>query len=306
MDARIETVRRFSRLYTKRIGLLHEGFLDSPFTLTEGRLIYELAQRGQATASTIGAALGLDAGYLSRVLRSLVRRGIVRKRKSPEDRRHYLLSLSERGTQAFAQLNATSQAEVGSMLAGLAEDDQQRLVTALSQLEAVLGDRQEPRVPYVLRPHHVGDMGWVVEQQARLYNREFGWTSEYEALCAEIVAQFLRHFEPNGERCWIAEREGERVGSVFLMRHRERDRVARLRLLFVDERARGLGIGQRLVRECTHFAREAGYQAITLWTNSILHAARRIYQHEGYRLVHEEAHHTFGHDLVGQTWELAL
>ena len=306
MDARIETVRRFSRLYTKRIGLLHEGFLDSPFTLTEGRVIYELAQRDQANASTLGAALGLDAGYLSRVIRSLVRRGIVRKRKSPEDRRHFLLTLTERGTQAYTQLNATSQAEVGSMLSGLADDDQRRLVTALSQVEAVLGDSQEPRVPYVLRPHHIGDMGWVVEQQARLYNREFGWTNEYEALCAEIVAHFLRHFEPDRERCWIAEREGERVGSVFLMRHRERERVARLRLLFVDERTRGLGIGRRLVHECTRFAREAGYETITLWTNSILHAARHIYEAEGYRLVHEEAHHTFGHDLVGQTWELTL
>jgi DNA-binding MarR family transcriptional regulator/GNAT superfamily N-acetyltransferase len=303
---RIEAVRRFSRFYTRQIGLLEEGLLRSPFTLTEGRVIYELAHHERATATHLGEELGLDGGYLSRVIRALQRRGVLEKRASEEDRRRHLLSLTEEGQEAFAQLNAASRADIGAMLDELPVAEQERLVHAMSTVQDVLGARPEHRVPYILRPHGPGDMGWVVQRQTLLYNTEYGWDDEFEALSAEIVAHFIRNFDPKKERCWIAEKEGENVGSVFLVRHPERDGVAKLRLLFVEARARGLGIGRRLVQECTRFARQAGYHTITLWTNSVLDAARAIYEKEGYVLVEEEAHHSFGHDLVGQNWKLAL
>lgn len=306
MLRRIEAVRRFSRFYTRRIGLLHEGLLDSPFSLTEGRIIYELAHHERTTATHLGEELGLDGGYLSRIIRGLQRRGVLEKRVSEEDRRQQFITLTERGHAAFAQLNAASRSDIGAMLDALPVGEQDRLVHAMETVQHVLGATPEHRVPYILRPHQSGDMGWVVQRQALLYVREYGWNEEFEALCAEIVAHFIRHFDARSERCWIAEKEGENVGSVFLVRHPEREGVARLRLLFVEGHARGLGIGRRLVHECTRFARHAGYHTITLWTNSVLHAARAIYEKEGYVLVEEEAHHSFGHDLVGQHWELAL
>ena len=303
---RIEAVRRFSRFYTRRIGLLHEGLLDSPFSLTEGRVIYELAHHEHATATHLGEELELDAGYLSRLIRGLQQRGILEKRVSEEDRRRHLITLTERGQRAFARLNAASRSEIETMLDALPVTEQDRLVHAMDTILHVLGATPEHRVPYILRPHQSGDMGWVVQRQALLYTREYGWNEEFEALCAEIVAHFIRHFDPKKERCWIAEKEGENVGSVFLVKHPEREGVARLRLLFVEASARGMGIGRRLVQECTRFARQAGYDTITLWTNSVLDAARAIYEKEGYELVEEEAHHSFGHDLVGQNWELVL
>jgi DNA-binding MarR family transcriptional regulator/GNAT superfamily N-acetyltransferase len=303
-DRRVEAVRRFSRFYTRQIGLLEEGILRSPFTLGEGRLIYELAHHEETTATHLGDELSIDAGYLSRIVRSLHERGIVERRTSPTDGRQNLLSLTEAGASAFAALNAASRAEIQGMLGVLSEADQQRLVDAMHTIEGLLGAQPEHRVPYILRPHRSGDMGWVVQRQAVLYNQEYGWDDTCEALFAEIVATFLRNFDPKRERCWIAEREGENVGAVFLVSHPEREGVAKLRLLHVEPGARGLGIGQRLVEECTRFARQSGYHRITLWTNSVLHAARRIYEREGYRLVHEEPHHSFGHDLVGQTWEI--
>jgi DNA-binding MarR family transcriptional regulator/GNAT superfamily N-acetyltransferase len=303
---RIEAVRRFSRFYTRRIGLLHEAFLETPFSLTEGRVIYELAHHELTTATHLSEELGLDTGYLSRVIRGLQRGGIVTKRPSEEDRRRKLLSLTERGEEAFAQLNAASRSDIDAMLDELAVEDQERLVHAMETIQHVLGAEPEHRVPYILRPHQRGDMGWVVQRQALLYAREYGWDEDFEALCAEIVAHFIRHFDPKKERCWIAEKDGDNVGSVFLVKHPDREGVAKLRLLFVEARARGMGIGRRLVQECTRFARQAGYHTITLWTNSVLDAARAIYVSEGYVLVEEEEHHSFGHDLVGQNWELAL
>lgn len=303
-DRRVEAVRRFSRFYTRQIGLLREGIVGSPFTLGEGRVIYELAHHEETTATHLGDELGIDAGYMSRIVRSLHERSIVERRTSPADGRQYLLSLTEEGEGAFAELNAASRAEIHGMLDLLPEPDQNRLVEAMHTIEGLLGAQPEHRVPYILRPHRSGDMGWVVQRQGMLYNREYGWDDTCEALFAEIVAKFIRDFDPKRERCWIAEREGENVGAVFLMKHPEREGVAKLRLLHVEPGARGLGIGRRLVQECTHFARQTGYHTITLWTNSVLHAARRIYEREGYRLVHEEPHHSFGHDLVGQTWEL--
>jgi GNAT superfamily N-acetyltransferase len=217
-----------------------------------------------------------------------------------------LLSLTDEGRDAFAAINAASREQIQAMLGGLPEADQDRLVHAMRTVEGLLGAQPEHRVPYILRPHQSGDMGWVVQCHGVLYSQEYGWDEQFEALVAEIVAKFIQHFDPKRERCWIAEREGENVGSVFLVRHPEREGVAKLRLLLVDPKARGLGIGKRLVQECSRFARQAGYHTITLWTNSVLHAARQIYEQEGYRLVHEEPHHSFGHDLIGQTWELAL
>ncbi len=302
----IEAVRRFNRFYTRQIGVLQEGLLRSPFSLSEARVLYELAHHEQTTATHLGQELGLDAGYLSRILRSFHERGLVEKQPSEGDRRQHLLALTEQGQAAFAGLDAASRGETGAMLRGLSDADQSRLVHAMQAIEGLLGAEPEHRVPYLLRPHQSGDVGWVVQRHGVLYRQEYGWDETFEALVAEIVADFIRAFDPKRERCWIAEREGENVGSVFLVRHPEREGVAKLRLLLVEPKARGLGIGRRLVAECTRFAREAGYHTITLWTNSVLHAARRIYEREGYRLLREEPHHSFGHDLVGQTWELAL
>jgi DNA-binding MarR family transcriptional regulator/GNAT superfamily N-acetyltransferase len=302
----IEAVRRFNRFYTRQIGLLEEGLLETPFGLTEARVLYELAHHEQTTATHLGEELGLDAGYLSRILRGFQKRGLLARRRSPADGRQVLLTLTDAGQVAFADLNEASRGQIESLLSDLAETDQDRLVHALETIQRLLGAHPEHRVPYILRPHQSGDMGWVVQRHGVLYNQEYGWDEQFEGLVAEIVAGFLRSFDPRRERCWIAEREGENVGSVFLVRHPEREGVAKLRLLLVEPKARGLGIGKRLVQECTRFARQAGYRTITLWTNSVLHAARQIYEQEGYLLVREEPHHSFGHDLVGQTWELEL
>jgi DNA-binding MarR family transcriptional regulator/predicted N-acetyltransferase YhbS len=301
-----EAVRRFNRFYTRRIGLLRDGLWRSPFTLTEARVLYELAHHERTTATHLGGELGLDAGYLSRILRGFQKRGLLHRRPSTDDRRRFLLSLTEDGQKAFAEMNAASRVDVQSMLADLADADRDRLVEAMRTIETLLGAPLEHRVPYLLRPHQSGDLGWIVQRHGELYEREYGWDLRFEALVAEIVAGFVRGFDPARERCWIAEREGRNAGSVLLVRDPEREGVARLRLLLVEPEARGLGIGGRLVHECTRFARRAGYRTITLWTNDVLHAGRAIYQREGYRLVREEPHHSFGHDLVGQTWELEL
>lgn len=303
---RVESVRRFHRFYTRHIGLLEAGLLRSPFSLSEARVLYGLAQHGRTTATRLVQELGLDAGYLSRILRGFQKRGLIEKTSSETDRRQYLLSLTARGEEAFTALNDGSRHEIEAMLGRLSEGEQQRVIGAMETIEGVLGALPEHRVPYILRPHQVGDMGWVVHRHGLLYSQEYGWDERFEALVAEIVAKFVQDFDPNRERCWIAERDGESVGSVFLVRHPEREGVAKLRLLLVEPRARGLGIGKRLVQECTGFARRVGYGRITLWTNSVLYAAREIYEQEGYLLTHEEPHRSFGHDLVGQTWELEL
>jgi DNA-binding MarR family transcriptional regulator/GNAT superfamily N-acetyltransferase len=306
LERRVEAVRRFNRFYTRQIGLLQEGLHRSPYSLTEARVIYELAHHEGTTATHLGQELGLDAGYLSRILRGFQRRGLVKRRPSSEDRRRQLLSLTAAGQRAFAQLNAASHGEIETALRALAAPDRDRLIGAMDTIQRLLGAQPEHRVPYILRPHQSGDMGWVVQRHGVLYNREYGWDETFEALVAGIVARFVQAFDPKRERCWIAEREGENVGSVFLVRHPEREGVAKLRLLLVEPTARGLGIGKRLVQECTRFARQAGYSRITLWTNSVLTAARRIYQAEGYVLAEEEPHHSFGHELIGQNWELEL
>lgn len=304
LQQRADTMRRFNRFYTKKIGVLRQGLLGSPFSLTEARVIYELAHCDQTTATALGRELDLDAGYLSRILRNFLKQGLIRKQPSQTDGRQSLLELTAQGQAAFASLNNRSQVEVTEMLNGLSPSAQDRLVKAMETIEGLLDDRPEPPIPYLLRPHQPGDMGWVVFSHGRLYAEEYGWDEQFEALVASIVAKFLQNYDPKWERCWIAERDGENVGSVFLVK--ESETVAKLRLLIVEPGARGLGLGSRLVDECIRFARRAGYRKMTLWTNNVLLAARHIYERAGFQLVHEEPHHSFGHDLVGETWELEL
>ena len=301
---RVGDVRHFNRFWTRQIGVLREEYLESPFSLTEVRVLYELAHGEETTASELGEELGLDAGYLSRILRGFEKHGLIHKRPSEADGRRRLLRLTDRGREAFAPLEARSRSEIGAMLGGMSITGQERLVGAMRTIERLLSARPEPVVPYLLRPHQPGDMGWVVHRHGVLYAREYGWDERFEALVAEIVAKFIQQYDPSLERCWIAERDGEIVGCVFLVR--ESEEIAKLRLLLVEPEARGLGIGSRLVEECIRFARQAGYLKITLWTNDVLNSARRIYEGMGFQLVHEKPHHSFGHDLVGQTWELML
>jgi len=301
---RIDTVRRFNRFYTRRIGVLREDLLGSPYSLAEARLIYELAHRDRPTAAELGRDLTLDAGYLSRLLRGLERSGVLSRTRSATDGRRNHLALTAKGRRAFATLNAQSNKDVAALLEGLPDPQQRGLVSALETVEMVLGARPAPGVPFLLRTHQPGDLGWVIGRHGALYAQEYGWDETFEALVGEIAARFIRNFDPKRERCWIAERDGCNVGSVCLVR--KSATVAQLRLLIVEPDARGLGIGRRLVSECERFARRAGYRKIVLWTNDILDAARHLYEEAGYRLVKEEPHHSFGHDLVGQYWELKL
>ena len=313
--ARIEAIRQFNRFYTRRIGVLHEGLLDTRFSLTESRLLWELAHRSGPTATELARDLKLDPGYLSRLLGGLKQRGLIKSSRSNEDARQVRLSLSAAGQRAFAPLNTRSQADVTGLLARLTEPQQQHLLQAMATLEKLLGTDEgsgRPKAPYLLRPHHAGDMGWVISRHGALYAQEYQWDLRFEALVARIAADFVERFDARREACWIAERDGANVGSVFLVQarddatHASLDGVAQLRMLLVEPAARGLGIGQRLVAECERFARQAGYRKIMLWTNSMLLAARGIYTRAGYRLTASEAHTSFGHALVGETWELTL
>jgi DNA-binding MarR family transcriptional regulator/N-acetylglutamate synthase-like GNAT family acetyltransferase len=312
LEERIAAVRAFNRFYTQRIGALREHLLESPFPLTGVRVLYELAHwpaKGDpATASVLAARLALDEGYLSRILRDFEQRGLVGKKPSPADARRKSLALSERGRRLFAALDARSRAEIAGMLGKLSTPAQTRLVEAMRSISELLGqapaDVRPHNPPYVLRPHQPGDMGWVTHRHGVLYAQEYGYDERFEALVAEIAAHFVQRFDPKRERCWIAEREGEMVGSVFLVRKTKT--VAKLRLLLVEPSARGLGIGRRLVDECVRFARRAGYRKLTLWTQNDLYAARHLYALAGFRRVGEESHESFGKKLVAETWELAL
>jgi DNA-binding MarR family transcriptional regulator/GNAT superfamily N-acetyltransferase len=304
LDRRIQEVRRFNRAYTRLIGLLHEALLDSPFSLTQARVLFELAHRDLPAASDLSKELQLDAGYLSRILRGFEKSGLVAKAESRVDGRQNLLSLTARGRRAFADLDARSQKEVGVLLNRLDPVEQIRLIALMHSIEKLLGIGPEPKVPYLLRSHQPGDMGWIVHRHGALYFQEYGWNEEFEAYVAEIVANFIRNYDPDREHCWIAERDGEIVGSVFLVKQSKF--TARLRLLWVEPKARGLGIGSRLVGECIRFAQRTGYRTITLWTNNVLHAARHIYKKAGFDLVREEPHYSFGQNLVAETWKLNL
>lgn len=303
---RVGTVRRFNRFFTRQIGVLREGLLHTPYSLTESRVLFELAQREQVTASDLCRELGLDAGYLSRTLAQLEQQGLVDKQRSASDGRQRLLRLTEAGAQAFAVLDQRSRDEVAELLGSLREGDQQRLLKAMQTIESVLGQSHGFKFaePFFLRPHEPGDLGWVIHRHGALYAQEYGWDTSFEALVAQIVADFITSYNPARERCWIAEMGGEIVGSVFVVQADEA--TAKLRLLLVEPKARGLGLGTRLVEECIGFARRSGYQKLMLWTNSVLVEARHVYQKVGFRLIAEEPHHSFGHDLVGETWELKL
>jgi DNA-binding MarR family transcriptional regulator/GNAT superfamily N-acetyltransferase len=299
---RVAAVRRFSRTYTRVIGALQEGLLQSRFTLAEARVLYELAQRDAVTATELGRDLELDPGYLSRILQRFERDGLLVREASPTDRRQSLLSLSVAGRDAFAPLDARSREEVAALLSRLSEPAQASLITAMGRIETLLGAARP--APWLLRQHRPGDIGWVVSRHGALYAEEYGFDARFEALVARVAGEFLAQHDPGRERCWIAEYDGVNVGSVFLVR--KSDDAAKLRLLLVEPAARGLGIGRRLVAECLGFAREAGYRRVTLWTNEVLSAARAIYQQAGFRLVGSAPHSDFGPPMVGEDWELDL
>jgi DNA-binding MarR family transcriptional regulator/GNAT superfamily N-acetyltransferase len=306
LEDRISAVRRFNRLFTRQIGVLREGLLHSPYSLTEARIIYELAHRDVVTAADLCRELGLDAGYLSRIVSRLEQQGLLERLPSESDGRQRLLRLTPAGEQAFALLDQRARDEVAEMLHSLSEEEQQRLLTSMQTIEGIFdkGKSFKFAEPFFLRSHESGDMGWVAHRHGVLYRQEYGWDERFEALVAQVVADFINNYKPARERCWIAEMGGEIVGSVFVVQASET--VAKLRLLLVEPKARGLGLGSRLVAECIRFARRSGYQKMQLWTNSVLVAARRIYERAGFKLVAQEPHHSFGHDLVGETWELVL
>lgn len=304
MQDLIKNIRQFNRFYTKQIGLLNEHLLESPFSLTEARIIYELAHRENSTATELSAELNLDAGQLSRTLRDFEKRGLIQKVRSESDARQTILKLTQKGKDEFKSLNSLSSDQIEALLSNLSREKQNRLVKAMSEIETILSDDKPEDKSFILRNPGAGDFGWVVQKNGEVYSEEYHWDEEYEGLVAEIVADFVKNFDAKRERCWIAEKDGVNIGAVFLVR--KDDTTAKLRLLIVDPKARGLGVGKRLVEECTRFARKTGYKKITLWTNSVLSAARHLYESEGYKVVKAEPHHSFGQDLVGETWELNL
>ncbi len=304
MPSHIDSVRRFNRFYTKQIGVLRKGYLDSEFSLAEGRVLYEIAHRDQPIAAELSKDLDLDPGYLSRLLAKFEKQGLVARKASGNDARQSHLSLTARGRQAFVPLEAKSQRLASGMLSKLSGADQRRLIDAMHTIETLLGGEPQGTPPYSLRSPRPGDMGWVVQLHGAFYAAAYGWDESFEALTAEIVAKFVQEFDAKREGCWIAEREGANVGCVFLVK--KSNRVAKLRLLLVEPSAHGLGIGKRLVSECIGFARAAGYRKMTLWTQSNLVAARGIYQSAGFRLVKQWPVKQFGHKMTSETWELKL
>jgi DNA-binding MarR family transcriptional regulator/GNAT superfamily N-acetyltransferase len=303
-DDQIAAVRAFNRFYTRKLGVLDQHLGKSPFSLSEARVLYELAHRDDLAAKEIGNELGLDPGYLSRIVQSFDEKGLITRRPLPADRRQYQLSLTAKGRQTFAKLNLGSQNEVAAMLARLSASDATRLTQAMATIEAVLEQRRSQPASVVLRSHRIGDIGWVISRQAAAYAAEYNWDIGYEALIAEICARFIKNYDAAREHCWIAEVDGEPVGSIFLVK--ATDEIAKLRLLLVEKKARGLGVGRALVEQCIQGARERGYSRMTLWTQSILVAARGIYQGAGFKLTATEPHRSFGQDLIGETWERDL
>lgn len=302
MDSFIDRARRFNRFYTRAIGMLGEGYLGSGFTLAEARVIYELAQRETPTARHIGAALKLDTGYLSRILKRLEAHGLVISAAAEDDRRRRRLTLTEKGRQAFDGLDRGARDSMASLVAHLPAPALDRLSGAMAEIEDLIGAKPDSRI--VLRDRRPGDLGWIVERHARLYAEEQGWDARFETLVARIVAEMTAAPDPGRERCWIAERAGQRLGCVFLAR--DDDETARLRLLLVEPEARGMGLGRQLVETAVAFARRTGYREVVLWTHRELHAARRLYADAGFRKTEEWLHHDFGPVATGETWRLAL
>jgi DNA-binding MarR family transcriptional regulator/GNAT superfamily N-acetyltransferase len=302
----VRKLRKFSRTYTKVIGVLEDGLLSTKYTLPEARVLYELATRDAPQAKEIAAELGMDPGYLSRILARFRTSGLIKRTVSKQDGRMANIALTRAGKQAFGTLNRGSEQQANAMLKDLLPSDRARVIQSMEVIGGLLGREDRMSLPCVLRPHRVGDMGWVVHREALLYAEEYGFDETFEALVAQIVSDFVQNFEPKRERCWIAEIGGVPAGHIFLVKHPDRTDVAKLRLLLVEPAARGKGVGHALVNECVRFARVAGYRTITLWTQSILVAAHRLYERAGFRLVQEERHRSFSKDLVGQTWELDL
>jgi DNA-binding MarR family transcriptional regulator/GNAT superfamily N-acetyltransferase len=303
-DGQIAAVRAFNRFYTSKLGVLDQRLLKSPFSLSEARVLYELAHRVDSAAKQIGIELGLDPGYLSRIVQKFDEDGLITRKPLPSDRRQYRLGLTAKGRQAFAKLERSSRDDVADMLATLPHGERGQLIAAMAMIERLLGSSGVSAPPATLRDPRPGDMGWVVQSHGALYAGEYGFDSSFEALVAEIAAKFLTSFDASRERCWIADIDGAPVGSVFLVRHG--DDVAKLRLLLVDPVGRGQGLGRRLVAECIAFAQACGYRKITLSTQSILVAARKIYQDAGFVLVATDPHRSFGQSLIGETWEREL
>jgi DNA-binding MarR family transcriptional regulator/GNAT superfamily N-acetyltransferase len=301
---RVKAFRQFNRFFTRQIGVLREGLLHSPFPLTEARVLYELGIRRDLSAAQLCRDLGLDSGHVSRILNGFAERGLVVRERCDSDGRQLRISLTEAGRQAFAAIDEQSASEVAELLGKLTDDQQQRLLSAMRTIEGILDQGVASAEPFIIRGHQPGDMGWVVHRHGTLYFQEYGWDERFEALVAQIVADFINEYDPTCEHCWIAEVAGEVVGSVFLVKADET--TAKLRLLLVEPSVRGMGLGWRLVQECIRFAKRTGYSKIILWTNSCLDHARRIYDKAGFALVASEPHHSFGHDLVGENWELQL
>jgi DNA-binding MarR family transcriptional regulator/GNAT superfamily N-acetyltransferase len=302
----IDIIRSFNRRYTRQLGLLDNGLLGSEFTLTEARVLYELANSEDSTATQIAGELGLDLGYMSRLIKKFGRRRYVKRKRSAVDARQSRLQLTERGRAVFDPLDRAARLQIAEMIAPMTLEQRSLLLSAMQSVQRLLevGSEESRREPYAIRPLKVGDIGWITHRQGVLYSQEYGWDATYEAMVAEILAGFVKNFDSKMERGWVAERASGIIGSVFLVRASAD--LAKLRLLYVEPTARGLGLGKRLVQECIDFARMKGYKTLTLWTNDVLVSARRIYQAAGFQLTKEERHHSFGKDLVGQTWELAL
>ncbi|MBN9050359.1 MAG: MarR family transcriptional regulator [Rhizobiales bacterium] len=300
---RIDAVRAFNRFYTQRIGVLEAHYQASPFSLTEARALYEIIHRDHPAAGEIARDLGLDNGYLSRILSRFEKDGLIRREVSKTDGRQTLLSATARGRRQYETLEAATRRGIGEMLAALPDSAQQDVAAAMDTIRRALSD-DTPAVPFILRAPAPGDFGWIVARHGEIYGRDYGWLGPFEGLCARIAADFVEKHDPRRERCWIAERDGARAGSIFLMK--DSDETARIRLLLVEPWARGHGIGERLTQECIAFARAAGYRHVTLWTHSILTSARRIYQRAGFTLTATKPHSDWGPEIVGETWDLKL
>ena len=299
----VSDIRAFNRFYTRLLGALNEGLLRSPYTLPESRLLYELGSRGRTTAADLAADLGMDPGYLSRLLRTLREAGLVESTADPRDGRAQILTLGSDGVSAFRSLDDASRDEVGALIAPLDGRESEALLGAMRTIRRLL-DPTAPAAPVIIRPYRVGEIGHIIGRHGVLYHEEYGWDGTFEGFVAEIAGAFAKAHDPHREGCWIAERDGDILGSIFVVDSGEG--TAKLRMLYVEPAARGLGVGRKLVEQAIAFASGAGYRRLTLWTNDILHAARRIYESAGFRLVTEERHHSFGQDLVGQNWDLDL
>lgn len=300
----VSKIREFNRFYTRKIGVLREELLHSKYSLTESRIIYELAQNKTEKASTLCKKLGLDPGYMSKILQRFEEKKIIKRIDSEEDGRTRIIQLTDQGLKEFELLNKRSNEEIEETLNDLSNEQQKQLLTAMNTIETILNKNLKFSEPFYLRSFESGDMGWVVHRHGVLYREEYGWNEEFEALVAEIVSGFIKNYNPEKERCWIAEMNGEIVGSIFLVKKCEK--VGKLRLLLVEPKARGFGLGSKLVEECIRFAKKVGYEKITLWTNSVLLEARHIYKKQGFMLIEEEPYNGFGKDLVGETWDLNL